>query len=997
MGSTLSMFTSRKNKEFQSVLPFPSDAADQQSLKKRKTSPQKSSKTAPSPIDEKVEPAKLREEPGSHSTRVPVSKDPSSASLVSVPTTVEIPAPLTNETAKLTSSVDSSYMQTESQQRRERMADCEFECSRITSYLFVAGYHIATNREILRRNGITHIINCSAAVVENAFIDDKSLKYLSLSMVDGRQDDISWFLCEVIQFIMKARSTGGKILIHCEKGISRSCSFAIAYRMWATGEKWKTSFDFVKRGRSICSPNTAFTCNLIELGELLGKDAATTGAGGNLLFRCAYHLPHDPKTAVLKLLRTTESRKIMAPSTSLLDPKGVFILRTVYSNNPSLQHNVEDHRIFLWQGAETTDVCANRAEELAKKMHGVLTTTDHVEWIKQGEETYDFLSYMVEDGVFSAADNSLFDDFYDYPPPADVTLQSQKQMEADHTKNIVARPTTVRETSIKGFAEFPEGPLSRESSMKSMHLPLLSRTGSANGGMVDMASRRSSGAGLPLEPLLTRRDSGSNLPPISMQLDLQALPAIGRGSASRDRSDSKGVDNYSPPSSATGSRQGSDYTTLPNSRIPSIQLPEQTNFMDQHHISPLTISAVQAMNHSSEQARRINVPELSLVSKTPSLLQMQRVSEGGEFNYSDMSSSRMNSSRQHTGRDADVRLAVPLMSDRSGASDGGSGALRSPALVSSPDALNRDYISPSGSIEGSLQLSATQTPAGSKGPVPALATTSLKTDDQKVSPDSRSQPLASTSARSPTQAAHSSPRVLALAVPTIGSPGAAEGVPMYRQTSTEKLRRGVPPLGDSRPTSATGTSPLTDRRIAGSTASVLATLGGHVGGVLSNNNSATNLHAGLALPLRALERSPSTERHPHDVGLSRGATPIEDLSSPRGVRAALYPVTPDAHSNSTYPSPQSALPGQVESHYCLMPSASRQSGIAELPKPLLYQAVLKDVTRPNKRSSSGAPVNNYEWQAMGVYDDDDLDEVCMCLYIFAFSRDVGEQSSRCVC
>lgn len=985
------MFSSRKNKEFQSVLPFPSDVAEQQSLKKRKTSPQKSSKTAPSPTDEKIEPVKLKEDAPSQSTRVPVSKD---ASLASLP-----PAEATagHETAKLTSSVDSTYMQTESQQRRERMADCEFECSRITSYLFVAGYHIATNREILRRNGISHIINCSAAVVENAFIDDKSLKYLSLSMVDGRQDDISWFLCEVIQFIMKARSTGGKILIHCEKGISRSCSFAIAYRMWATGEKWKTSFDFVKRGRSICSPNTAFTCNLIELGELLGKDAASTGAGGNLLFRCAYHLPHDPQTAVLKLLRTAESRKIMAPSTSLLDPKGVFILRTVYSNNPSANQHAEDHRIFLWQGAETTDATAYRAEELAKKMHGVLTTTDHVEWVKQGEETYDFLSYMTEDGLFSATDNSLFDDFFDYPPSAEQTLISQKQMEADHTRNIVARPASVRETSIKGFAEFPEGPLSRESSMKSVYVPLLSRTGSANAGLENM-SRRSSGSGLPLDPIATRRNSGSGLPPVEMQLDLQALPAISRtGSVTRVRSESK-VDNYSPPSSANGSRQGSDYTTLPNSRMPSIQLPETDR---DAHASPLTISALNALNSTSspeQSGRRINVPELSLgTGKTATSLlgQMQRVSEAGEFNYSELSSSRMNSSREHTGREnSEMRIAgVPLMSDRSGASDGnnsGSGALRQPALVN--DSLNRDYISPAASTEGSGLRETFSRGNSPKMQVPSLTTSSLKSEDHNLSPASRSSALGSASSRSPVNPnTPTNPRMPSLAIPVIStsSGGAgAEGVPLLRQGSAEKLRRGVSMLSDSRPTSAKDISPVSDRRIAGSTASILATLGGHVAaGVLSNNNSASNLHTGLALPLKAMERSPSSERHPMDVGLSRGATPIEDLNTPRKLRTALNPVTPTADTStiSAQPSPQSSLmsPGQgANANHFLKHSASRQSGIAELPKPLLFQAVLSV-------SKAGDGAMSYEWQAMGVYDDDDLDEVINAL--------IGAIFALCVC
>jgi protein tyrosine phosphatase len=127
------------------------------------------------------------------------------------------------------------FQLTEGQIRRGRMADCETECSQITRDIYVSGYYVAGRLDILKANNITRIINCSSAVVENHFIGIEGMKYLSLNMVDGRQDDISWFLCEVIQFIISAKKAGERVLVHCEKGVSRSCSFVIAYRLWATG------------------------------------------------------------------------------------------------------------------------------------------------------------------------------------------------------------------------------------------------------------------------------------------------------------------------------------------------------------------------------------------------------------------------------------------------------------------------------------------------------------------------------------------------------------------------------------------------------------------------------------------------------------------------------------------------------------------------------------------------------------------------------------------
>jgi hypothetical protein len=134
---------------------------------------------------------------------------------------------------------DFNFRLTEGQSRRGLMADCESECSPIFDFLFVGGAQIARSWKTLEANRITRIINCSAAVVDNHFLNDPNMKYLSLNMVDGRQDDISWFLGDVLQFIMSGKKAGENILIHCERGVSRSCSFAIAYHIWTTGSQYK--------------------------------------------------------------------------------------------------------------------------------------------------------------------------------------------------------------------------------------------------------------------------------------------------------------------------------------------------------------------------------------------------------------------------------------------------------------------------------------------------------------------------------------------------------------------------------------------------------------------------------------------------------------------------------------------------------------------------------------------------------------------------------------
>jgi predicted protein tyrosine phosphatase len=200
-----------------------------------------------------------------------VLDEASNAHAVSMAAVSPTPDPNNSHTRARKTGFD--FRLTEGQSRRNAMADSELECSQILDFFYVAGHKVAESHEKVSESGITQVVNCSAAVVPSYFEHMECMNYLTLNMVDGRQDDISWFLPQVVAFLEKGRMGGIKTLIHCEKGISRSCSYAIAYLMWSTGRSWREAFDLVKLQRPVCSPNTGFTCNLIELGDLLDGEA----------------------------------------------------------------------------------------------------------------------------------------------------------------------------------------------------------------------------------------------------------------------------------------------------------------------------------------------------------------------------------------------------------------------------------------------------------------------------------------------------------------------------------------------------------------------------------------------------------------------------------------------------------------------------------------------------------------------------------------------------
>ena len=218
--------SSKANKEFQAVIPYTPSSKSNIKRKKGRTQPRRPT-VAPALIARDV----------SALTKQSEGDEESAPKLRRVP--LRSPS-ICEEAGWSPSQSNFDFNNTEGQNRRELLASYEEECSMITPFLFVGGFKVANSLEMLKQNNITRVVNCSLAVVDNVFEYDESIQYLSLNMLDGRQDDVSWFVCEVINFIEIARNANCNTLVHCEKGVSRSCSFAICYIMWATGTKLNT-------------------------------------------------------------------------------------------------------------------------------------------------------------------------------------------------------------------------------------------------------------------------------------------------------------------------------------------------------------------------------------------------------------------------------------------------------------------------------------------------------------------------------------------------------------------------------------------------------------------------------------------------------------------------------------------------------------------------------------------------------------------------------------
>ena len=59
-----------------------------------------------------------------------------------------------------------------------------------------------------------------------------------------------------------AHAGGGRVLLHCSQGVSRSATLAIAYLMWQRAAAFDEVLAAVKAVRGVANPNIGFICQV---------------------------------------------------------------------------------------------------------------------------------------------------------------------------------------------------------------------------------------------------------------------------------------------------------------------------------------------------------------------------------------------------------------------------------------------------------------------------------------------------------------------------------------------------------------------------------------------------------------------------------------------------------------------------------------------------------------------------------------------------------------
>lgn len=135
--------------------------------------------------------------------------------------------------------------------------------NKIDDNLFLGGVIGASNPTLISRHQITSIVSLLSL---NAIVTKhRNINYLELFLDDLPNQNITRVLPEALSFIISELQKGGKVLIHCAAGVSRSASVAVAYFMLSYNLDYSSALAKVRKGRKCACPNPGFERQLRNL------------------------------------------------------------------------------------------------------------------------------------------------------------------------------------------------------------------------------------------------------------------------------------------------------------------------------------------------------------------------------------------------------------------------------------------------------------------------------------------------------------------------------------------------------------------------------------------------------------------------------------------------------------------------------------------------------------------------------------------------------------
>ncbi|XP_013774426.1 dual specificity protein phosphatase 14-like [Limulus polyphemus] len=168
------------------------------------------------------------------------------------------------------------------------------EFSKVNDHLFISGAHAVTEQN-LKNYGITAVINITLTSPPFPFAD---LDYTRILVDDSTLVDITPHFDPVADKINEIKKKGGKTLVHCLCGASRSATLCLVYLMKYQNMKLRSAYHYLKKRRPVVRPNNGFFSQLIEYEKkCFGKNTVrmveVPGAGPDIMIPDIFLKEHN--------------------------------------------------------------------------------------------------------------------------------------------------------------------------------------------------------------------------------------------------------------------------------------------------------------------------------------------------------------------------------------------------------------------------------------------------------------------------------------------------------------------------------------------------------------------------------------------------------------------------------------------------------------------------------------------------------------------------------
>nr|XP_028586466.1 dual specificity phosphatase 28 [Podarcis muralis] len=130
---------------------------------------------------------------------------------------------------------------------------------KVTDSLFISNSRSACDENLLVQERITFCVNVSR---QQPFPSFQQVQTLRVPVFDDPSEDLYRYFERCSDAIEGAVQSGGKCLVYCKNGRSRSAAICTAYLMKHQNLSLKDAFEIVKMARPVAEPNVGFWSQL---------------------------------------------------------------------------------------------------------------------------------------------------------------------------------------------------------------------------------------------------------------------------------------------------------------------------------------------------------------------------------------------------------------------------------------------------------------------------------------------------------------------------------------------------------------------------------------------------------------------------------------------------------------------------------------------------------------------------------------------------------------